>query len=177
MAKSFPSVCSAICEFCSFNWLHRLLNNHQLETHIPSGTLIRFRNSRDGTFRDSAVQAFVHVCTKTPTPCNPQELAGGYVSSKMLLKLEAVHHLVAHHSSAYFAFLEHPVNFRNRTSYYATLAKLVFTEDNHHKIKAFLAPLGPIGGLSGVQESVDAMEAMTALSLHGLNGGVVKQEP
>lgn len=107
-----------------------------------------------------------------------QELANGYVSSKMLLKLEAVHHLLAHHSSAYFAFLEHPVNFRNRTAYYATLAKLVFTEDNPHKIKVFLAPLGPIGGMSGVQETVEpAMVAMTALSLHGLNGAVPARDP
>lgn len=81
---------------------------------------------------------------------HPQELANGYISSKVLHKLESVHHILAHHSSAYFAFLENPVNFRNRTTYYYTLAKLVFTEDNVHKIKAFLAPIGPIGGMVGV---------------------------
>jgi exportin-7 len=43
-----------------------------------------------------------------------QDLALGYMSGKLLLKLEAVHFMLAHHTSTYYNFLEQPVNTRNR---------------------------------------------------------------
>ncbi|KAF8061166.1 XPO7 [Scenedesmus sp. PABB004] len=70
-----------------------------------------------------------------------QDLATGYMSGKLLLKLEAVHFMLGHHTSAYYAFLEHPTNGRNRTCYYNTLARLLFMEDVPQRFKGFMAPL------------------------------------
>jgi exportin-7 len=70
-----------------------------------------------------------------------QDLAAGYMSGKLLLKLEAISYILAHHTSEYFPFLDDPVNARNRTTFYATLARLLFMEETTAKFKTFLAPL------------------------------------
>lgn len=44
-----------------------------------------------------------------------QDLASGYMSGKLLLKLEAVGFMLCHHTSQYYTFLDHPANSRNRT--------------------------------------------------------------
>lgn len=63
------------------------------------------------------------------------------MSGKLLLKLEAVHFMLSNHTSSYYSFLEHPVNGRNRTSYYNTLARLLFMEDAPSRFKNFMLPL------------------------------------
>jgi hypothetical protein len=73
--------------------------------------------------------------------CGLQDLATGYMSGKLLLKLEAVHYMLAHHTSAYYSFLDHAANSRNRTCYYNTLARLLFMEDAPSRFKAFMTPL------------------------------------
>uniref|UniRef100_A0A383V5G5 Exportin-7/Ran-binding protein 17 TPR repeats domain-containing protein n=1 Tax=Tetradesmus obliquus TaxID=3088 RepID=A0A383V5G5_TETOB len=70
-----------------------------------------------------------------------QDLATGYMSGKLLLKLEAVHFMLGHHTSAYYSFLDAPPNSRNRTCYYNTLARLLFMEDAPSRFKGFMAPL------------------------------------
>jgi exportin-7 len=71
-----------------------------------------------------------------------QDLAAGYMSGKLLLKLEAVAYLLAHHSTEYYPFVSHPANRRARTVYYQTLARLLFMEDPPlSKFKSFMAPL------------------------------------
>ncbi len=63
------------------------------------------------------------------------------MSSKLLLKLEAIGYMLSHHTSTFYSFLDHPVNTRNRTMYYSTLARLLFLEDTPHKFQQFVAPL------------------------------------
>lgn len=70
-----------------------------------------------------------------------QDLASGYMSGKLLLKLEAVAFMLAHHTSQYYTFLDCPVNSRNRTMYYSTLARLLFMEDTPQQFKTFVLPL------------------------------------
>ncbi|KAI3436525.1 hypothetical protein D9Q98_005942 [Chlorella vulgaris] len=70
-----------------------------------------------------------------------QDLAAGYMSGKLLLKLEAIAFLLTHHTSDYFPFLSEPSNLRNRTTFYHTLARLLFMEDTPAKFKSFVAPL------------------------------------
>lgn len=41
----------------------------------------------------------------------------------------------------YFPFLTDPSNLRNRTTFYHTLARLLFMEDTPAKFKSFVAPL------------------------------------
>lgn len=70
-----------------------------------------------------------------------QELAVGYMSGKLLLKLDAISYILQHHASENFAFLDEPVNSRNRSSFYYILARLLFMEDTPSKFKAFVGPL------------------------------------
>lgn len=70
-----------------------------------------------------------------------QELAVGYMSGKLLLKLDAISYILQHHASENFAFLEDPANSRNRSTFYYILARLLFMEDTPSKFKAFVAPL------------------------------------
>eukprot|EP00775_Hariotina_reticulata_P008394 gene8394-8578_t len=73
-----------------------------------------------------------------------QDLATGYMSGKLLLKLEAVHFMLTNHTSSYYSFLDHPVNGRNRTCYYNTLARLLFMEDVPSRFKTFMVPLANV---------------------------------
>lgn len=70
-----------------------------------------------------------------------QELAGGYMSGKLLLKLDSVNFVLANHTSEHFPFLSEPSSTRNRTIFYFTLTRLLFMEDSPHKFKAFVAPM------------------------------------
>ena len=70
-----------------------------------------------------------------------QDLASGYMSGKLLLKLDSVAFILVNHTSKNFAFLDQPVNSRARTSFYHTLSRLLFMEDTPAKFKAFVAPL------------------------------------
>ncbi|KAL3148536.1 hypothetical protein ABBQ38_013973 [Trebouxia sp. C0009 RCD-2024] len=67
------------------------------------------------------------------------DLASGYMSGKLLQKLEAVHFMLQHHTSDDFGFLEEHA--RNRTIFYHTLSKLLFMEDAPSNFKSFVAPL------------------------------------
>lgn len=70
-----------------------------------------------------------------------QDLAAGYMSGKLLLKLDATAFILQHHTAEHFAFMDDPANSRSRTSFYCTLAKLLFMEDTPAKWKSFVAPL------------------------------------
>ncbi|PTQ44854.1 hypothetical protein MARPO_0017s0001 [Marchantia polymorpha] len=70
-----------------------------------------------------------------------QELAAGYMSGKMLLKLDAVNFILGHHTKDFFPFLDEFGSTRNRTLFYFTLGRLLFMEDSPSKFKAFVAPL------------------------------------
>lgn len=49
--------------------------------------------------------------------------------------------LQANHTSAQYPFLDAPVNSRNRTMFYATLARLLFSDDTQARFNGFVAPL------------------------------------
>lgn len=72
-----------------------------------------------------------------------QDLAAGYMSGKLLLKLEATAYILQHHTAEHFAFLDDPANSRNRTTFHSTLARLLFMEETATaaKFKSFVAPL------------------------------------
>jgi hypothetical protein len=87
-------------------------------------------------------------CSRDPeTPADAaarlcaQDLAAGYMSGKLLLKLDATAFVLQHHTPEHFAFLDEPGNSRARTAFYATLARLLFMEDTPAKFKSFVAPL------------------------------------
>jgi hypothetical protein len=80
-----------------------------------------------------------------------QDLAAGFMSGKVLLRLDAAQQLLRAHSSAAFPFLDHPANSRARTVYYATLARLLYAEESPARFRAFVAPLHAV--LSGVAQA------------------------
>ena len=81
--------------------------------------------------------------------CLLQDLASGFMSGKLLQKLDTSAYILAHHTSDNFAFLDDPVNARNRTTFYHTLARLLFMDESASKFKSFVAPLQQVGSLRG----------------------------
>ncbi|KFM22754.1 Exportin-7 [Auxenochlorella protothecoides] len=70
-----------------------------------------------------------------------KDLASGYMSGKLLIKLEAISYLLTHHTAEYFPFLAGQANLRARTTFYSTLARLLFMDDTPDRFKAFVAPM------------------------------------
>ena len=93
---------------------------------------------------DPPMCMFIHSLNHKPR-CRAQDLAAGYMSGKLLLKLDATGFILAHHTADHFAFLDDPASSRARTAFYATLARLLFMEDTPAKFKSFVAPLQQVG--------------------------------
>eukprot|EP00803_Ostreobium_quekettii_P004119 evm.model.scf_281.4 EVM.evm.TU.scf_281.4 scf_281:37255-51104(+) len=90
-----------------------------------------------------------------------QDLGGGYMSGKLLMKLETVNTLLQHHSSDRFDFLRQPTSFRSRTIFYNTLTKLLFMEDTPTKFKTFVAPMQQVlVGLHTASQSATSAQAV-----------------
>jgi exportin-7 len=73
------------------------------------------------------------------------DMAGGYSSSKLLLNLETVRFLAMHHTEDHFPFLAVPSNARHRTTFHATLTRLLLSPHGEEKLgltfEQFLEPL------------------------------------
>ena len=100
-------------------------------------------------------------------------MAAGYTSGKLLLKLDFTSYILQHHTAEHFAFLDDPANSRSRTTFYFTLARLLFVEDTPAKFKAFVAPLQQVRPASVQWESRGDSQgdgsASAALTRHGLS--------
>ena len=95
-----------------------------------------------------------------------QDLACGYMSGKLLQKLEAVHFMLQHHTSDHFGFLEDHT--RNRTIFYNTLSRLLFMDDTRSNFKSFVAPLQQVisSGLRCQQHQVQLADCPAAAGRH-----------
>lgn len=69
------------------------------------------------------------------------ELASGYMTGKLLMKLDTVKFIVAHHTREHFPFLEEYRCSRSRTTFYYTIGWLSFMEDSPVKFKSSMDPL------------------------------------
>eukprot|EP00531_Pseudo-nitzschia_arenysensis_P017265 CAMPEP_0116122248 /NCGR_PEP_ID=MMETSP0329-20121206/4115_1 /TAXON_ID=697910 /ORGANISM="Pseudo-nitzschia arenysensis, Strain B593" /LENGTH=1117 /DNA_ID=CAMNT_0003616087 /DNA_START=353 /DNA_END=3702 /DNA_ORIENTATION=+ len=73
------------------------------------------------------------------------DMAGGYSSSKLLLTLETVRFLAKNHTSDHFPFLSQPGNVRQRTTFHATLTRLLLSPNGEEKLgltfEQFLEPI------------------------------------
>lgn len=84
------------------------------------------------------------------------DMAGGYSSSKLLLTLETVRFLARHHTEDHFPFLAVATNARHRTTFHATLTRLLLSPSGEEKLgltfEQFMEPLlntlGQLGALS-----------------------------
>jgi exportin-7 len=87
------------------------------------------------------------------------DMAQGYSSSKLLLSLETVRFLSVHHTEEHFPFLSIPGNARQRTTFHATLTRLLLSPSGEEKLgitfEQFLEPivtrLAQLGALSPVE--------------------------
>uniref|UniRef100_A0A7N2R2Q7 Importin N-terminal domain-containing protein n=1 Tax=Quercus lobata TaxID=97700 RepID=A0A7N2R2Q7_QUELO len=69
------------------------------------------------------------------------DLASGYMTGKLLLKLDTVKFIVANHTREHFPFLEEYRCSRSRTTFYYTIGWLIFMEDSPVKFKSSMDPL------------------------------------
>ncbi|PNT75526.1 hypothetical protein BRADI_1g34100v3 [Brachypodium distachyon] len=69
------------------------------------------------------------------------ELASGYMTGKLLLKLDSTKFIIANHSRENFPFLGEYRYVRSRTNFYYILGSLVFMEDGPVKFRSFMEPL------------------------------------
>ncbi|KMZ72113.1 putative Exportin-7 [Zostera marina] len=69
------------------------------------------------------------------------ELASGYMTGKLLLKLDTIKFIVGHHSREHFPFLDEYRCSRSRTTFYYTLGWLIFMEESFVKFKSSMDPL------------------------------------
>mmetsp|Transcript_11656 Transcript_11656/g.18039 ORF Transcript_11656/g.18039 Transcript_11656/m.18039 type:complete len:1117 (+) Transcript_11656:131-3481(+) len=73
------------------------------------------------------------------------DMAGGYSSSKLLLTLETVRFLAMHHTEDHFPFLSVLANARHRTTFHATLTRLLLSPAGEDKLgvtfEQFLEPI------------------------------------
>lgn len=73
------------------------------------------------------------------------DMAGGYSSSKLLLNLDTVRFLAMHHTEDHFPFLAVPSNARHRTTFHATLTRLLLSPHGEDKLgltfEQFLEPI------------------------------------
>ncbi|KAM0896612.1 hypothetical protein ACQ4PT_023079 [Festuca glaucescens] len=70
-----------------------------------------------------------------------QDLASGYMTGKLLLKLESTKFIMANHSRENFPFLDEYRCVCSRTNFYYILGSLVFMEDGPIKFRTFMEPL------------------------------------
>ncbi|GLT93407.1 hypothetical protein SLE2022_112010 [Rubroshorea leprosula] len=69
------------------------------------------------------------------------ELASGYMTGKLLLKLDTVKFMIANHTREHFRFLEEDRCSRSRTTFYYTIGWLIFMEDSPLKFRSSMQPL------------------------------------
>lgn len=62
------------------------------------------------------------------------DMAGGYSSSKLLLTLDTVKFLARHHTEDHFPFLAVRANVRHRTTFHATLTRLILQPSGEEKL-------------------------------------------
>jgi exportin-7 len=72
------------------------------------------------------------------------EITSGYSTGKLLLGLETVQYLIAHHTADEFPFLAIPANTRHRTTFHTTIARLLFTtafDECSERFERFMEPI------------------------------------
>ncbi|XP_034692714.1 exportin-7-like isoform X1 [Vitis riparia] len=69
------------------------------------------------------------------------DMASGYMTGKLLLKLDTVKFIISHHSRDHFPFLGDYRCSRSRTTFYHTIGLLIFMEDSLLKFRTSMDPL------------------------------------
>ena len=100
------------------------------------------------------------------------DLATGFMSGKMLVKLDAISLALAHHGEASFPFLREPANARSHTLFYETLGRLLFSDDSPARFRAFMAPFDAL--CDQLQEAAKDARAFRAPQTRALLVGLFR---
>mmetsp|Transcript_22610 Transcript_22610/g.49084 ORF Transcript_22610/g.49084 Transcript_22610/m.49084 type:complete len:1118 (-) Transcript_22610:1693-5046(-) len=100
------------------------------------------------------------------------DMAGGYSSSKLLLTLDTVKFLARHHTEDQFPFLAVPGNVRQRTTFHATLTRLLLSPGGEDKLglsfAQFIEPLVTVLTQLGALSPTDLRSEQARRPLIGL---------
>ncbi len=93
------------------------------------------------------------------------DMSISYSSSRMLLSLDTIKFLISQHTSEHFPFLVAPGNLRNRTTFHATLARLIFNSVNDVEslFETFMDPILAVLRQLGSTQSFRQEEVKAAL--------------
>jgi len=97
------------------------------------------------------------------------EMANGGTSGKLLMNLEPVQFLIQNHTADHFPFLTHPQNYKHRTTFHATLARLIFhqtADDLHRSLTTFMEPTLQV--LTQLNATADLRDASVRQALMGV---------
>ena len=70
-----------------------------------------------------------------------RDLVFSFAAGRLLLSIPAVTDMLLRHGPEHFPFLQNPRNVRHRTTFYTSLARLVFFEDDSERFEPFILPL------------------------------------
>ena len=131
------------------------LGDHTAVTSLALGAL--FNNLRFWLEREDVVTRSLDVL---------HDLVYSYASGRLLLSLEAISQLLNNHGPAHFPFLAVPQFSRFRTRFYASLGRLVFTEekdDAPERLEPVLAPILSVLEQLGPATSVRSEDVMRSI--------------
>jgi exportin-7 len=94
-----------------------------------------------------------------------RDMVHSFSSGRLLLTIPQVAAVLREHGPAHFPFLLKMANARHRTSFYSSLARLVFFEDDSERFEPFIAPL--LAALEGVRTSIRLRDERVAMALLG----------
>ncbi|GMH18647.1 hypothetical protein Nepgr_020488 [Nepenthes gracilis] len=83
------------------------------------------------------------------------EMASGYMTGKLLLKLDTIQYIMLHHNREHFPFLEDYSSSHKRTTFYYTIGSLIFLEDSAIKFKSSMEPFSQV--LVTLESTPDSM--------------------
>jgi hypothetical protein len=95
-----------------------------------------------------------------------RDLVFSFASGRLLLTIDDISQMLLNHGQQYFPFLANPRNVRHRTTFYTSLARLVFFEDDSERFDPFIAPI--LSVLDSIAPSVSVRDDRIAVALIGV---------
>lgn len=95
------------------------------------------------------------------------DLVFSFASGRLLLTIDEISQMLVNHGQQYFPFLANPRNVRHRTTFYTSLARLVFFEDDSERFDPFIAPL--LSVLDSIAPSIQVRDDRIGSAIIGVS--------
>ena len=96
-----------------------------------------------------------------------RDLVFSFASGRLLLTIDEISQMLVNHGQQHFPFLANPRNVRHRTTFYTSLARLVFFEDDSERFDPFIAPI--LSVLDSIAPSVQVRDDRIAIAIIGVS--------